>query len=389
MAKREKTKFVGVYRREATGRIFKSKPDICFDIAYRDNREEKPKLIWEKVGWLSEGYSEKLADNVRSERLRAIRHGQDLPQEKKRTPLFKTVWEKYIEWAESNKARGARDDISLFKNCIEKALAEKRMNEISPFDLERLKTALLKKGYSPATVKHCLVLIRQVFNKALIWGMYQGGNPVKGVKMPTIQNERTRFLTREEAERLLKALSEMTRPDLHDMALLSLHTGMRAGEIFKLKGNDLDFNNELIKIIDPKNKKTRHAYMTKTVREMLLKRKPEAPENFVFPDRNGKKIVSISQSFPKIIKKLGFNKNVIDDREMVTFHSLRHTFASWLAMQGESLITIRDLLGHKTTAMTERYAHLIPDHKRRAAVLLENNFTNGNKIEKINNIKSI
>ncbi|HQM43690.1 MAG TPA: tyrosine-type recombinase/integrase, partial [Smithellaceae bacterium] len=298
MAKREKTKFIGVYRREATGRLFKSKPDICFDIAYRDNREEKPKLIWEKVGWLSEGYSAKLADNVRDERLRAIRHGQDLPQKKKQTPLFKTVWEKYIEWAESNKARGARDDISLFKNCIEKALAEKRMNEISPFDLERLKTALLKKGYSPATVKHCLVLIRQVFNKALIWGMYQGGNPVKGVKMPTIQNERTRFLTREEAERLLKALSEMTRPDLHDMALLSLHTGMRAGEIFKLKSNDLDFNNELIKIVDPKNKKTRHAYMTKTVREMLLKRKPEAPENFVFPDRNGKKIVSISQSFP-------------------------------------------------------------------------------------------
>jgi integrase len=386
MAKREKTKFVGVYRREATGRIFKGKPDVCFDIAYRDKNQ---KLTWEKVGWLSEGYSEKLADNVRSERLRAIRHGQDLPQEKKRTPLFRTVWEKYLLWASTNKARGARDDISLFKNCLEQTLAEKRLNEISAFDLERLKSSLLKKGYSPATVKHCLVLIRQIYNKALTWGMYQGTNPVKGVKMPTIQNERTRFLTREEAERLLKALSEMTRPDLHDMALLSLHTGMRAGEIFKLKSNDLDFNNELIKIVDPKNKKTRHAYMTKTVREMLLKRKPEAPESFVFPAKNGKKIVSISQSFPKIIKKLGFNKNVIDDREKVTFHTLRHSFASWLAMQGESLITIRDLLGHKTTGMSERYSHLIPDHKRRAAELLEDNFTNGNKIAKINNIKSI
>jgi len=389
MAKREKTKFIGVYRREATGRLFKSKPDICFDIAYRDNREEKPKLIWEKVGWLSEGYSEKLADNVRSERLRAIRHGQDLPQEKKRTPLFKTVWEKYIEWAESNKARGARDDISLFKNCIEKALAEKRMSEINPFGLERLKTALLKKGYSPATVKHCLVLIRQIYNKALKWGMYQGTNPVKGVEMPSIQNQKTRFLTREEAEKLLTALSEMTRPDLHDMALLSLHTGMRAGEIFKLKSNDLDFNNELIKIVDPKNKKTRHAYMTKAVREMLLKRKPDAPEKLVFPDRNGEKIDSISQSFPKIVKKLGFNEGITDRRDLFVFHSLRHTFASWLALQGESLITIRDLLGHKTTAMTERYSHLIPDHKRRAAELLEDNFTNGNKIAKINNIKSI
>jgi len=389
MAKREKTKFIGVYRREATGRLFKSKPDVCFDIAYRDNREEKPKLIWEKVGWLSEGYSAKLADNVRSERLRAIRHGQDLPQKKKQTPLFKTVWEKYIEWAESNKARGARDDISLFKNCIEKALAEKRMSEINPFGLERLKTALLKKGYSPATVKHCLVLIRQIYNKALKWGMYQGTNPVKGVEMPSIQNQKTRFLTREEAEKLLTALSEMTRPDLHDMALLSLHTGMRAGEIFKLKSNDLDFNNELIKIVDPKNKKTRHAYMTKAVREMLLKRKPDAPEKLVFPDRNGEKIDSISQSFPKIVKKLGFNEGITDRRDLFVFHSLRHTFASWLALQGESLITIRDLLGHKTTAMTERYSHLIPDHKRRAAELLEDNFTNGNKIAKINNIKSI
>ena len=389
MAKREKTKFIGVYRREATGRLFKSKPDICFDIAYRDNREEKPKLIWEKVGWLSEGYSEKLADNVRSERLRAIRHGQDLPKEKKRTPLFKTVWEKYIEWAESNKARGARDDISLFKNCIEKALAEKRMNEISPFDLERLKTALLKKGYSPATVKHCLVLIRQIYNKALKWGMYQGTNPVKGVEMPSIQNQKTRFLSREQAEKLLDSLSEMTRPDLHDMTLLSLHTGMRAGEIFNLRGNALDFQNDIIRIVDPKNKQTRHAYMTKKVREMLLKRKPDAPEKFVFPDRNGKKIVSISKRFFEIIKKLGFNEGLTDTRQTITFHSLRHTFASWLATQGESLITIRDLLGHKTTAMTERYSHLIADHKRRAAELLEDNFTNGSKIAKINNIKSI
>jgi integrase len=341
------------------------------------------------VGWLSEGYSEKLADNVRSERLRAIRHGQDLPKEKKRTPLFKTVWEKYIEWAESNKARGARDDISLFKNCIEKALAEKRMSEINPFGLERLKTALLKKGYSPATVKHCLVLIRQIYNKALKWGMYQGTNPVKGVEMPSIQNQKTRFLSREQAEKLLDSLSEMTRPDLHDMTLLSLHTGMRAGEIFNLRGNALDFQNDIIRIVDPKNKKTRHAYMTKKVREMLLKRKPDAPEKFVFPDRNGKKIISISQSFPKIIKKLGFNEGITDRRNLFTFHSLRHTFASWLAMQGESLITIRDLLGHKTTAMTERYSHLIADHKRRAAELLEDNFSNGNKIAKINNIKSI
>ncbi len=365
--KRTLTKYPGVYKRESSERLLKGKPDVCFDITYKLDK----KKIFEKVGWLSEGYNEKLASDIRAERLRSIRHGQELPKQKKKAPLFVDIWSEYKKWAEQNKSRAGRDDVSLYSNCLKESLAEKRLNEISAFDLERLKTSLLKKKYSPATVKHCLVLIRQIYNKALAWGLYQGGNPVRGVKMPSIQNQRTRFLTREEAEKLLQELSEMQRPDLHDMALLSLYTGMRAGEIFNLKGNDLDFQNNLIKIIDSKNKATRHAYMNKAIKEMLLNRKPQEPESFVFPDRHGKRIAAISQSFPKIINRLGFNQGVTDARQQITFHSLRHTFASWLALQGESIITIRDLLGHKTTAMTERYSHLIADHKRRATEMLE------------------
>ena len=60
--------------------------------------------------------------------------------------------------------------------------------------------------------------------------------------------------------------------------------------------------------------------------------------------------------------------------EKVIFHTLRHTFASWLALQGETLLTIKDLLGHKTLAMTLRYAHLMPEHKRQATLNLEKNF---------------
>jgi integrase len=116
---------------------------------------------------------------------------------------------------------------------------------------------------------------------------------------------------------------------------------------------------------------------------MLLSRKPQTPEGLVFPDRNGKKIVAISQSFRKIIHKLDFNEGITDRRQEITFHSLRHTFASWLALQGESLITLKEMLGHKSTVMTERYSHLIPDHKRKAAALLEATFNGRNKIVKI------
>lgn len=381
MATRERTKYPGIYHRESLERKLNGKPDICFDITYKLDG----KKVWEKVGWLSEGYSEKLASDIRAERIRSIRHGLELPRQKAKVPFFKDIWIKYQAWAETNKR--ARDDISRYNNHIRGRFGDKRMNEISAFDLERFKSELLKEGLAPATVKHCLVLIRQIYNKATTWGLYQGGNPVRGVKMPVVQNQRQRFLSHEEAATLLKELFAMQTPALHDMALLSLHTGLRAGEIFNLRGYDLDFQNALIRIQDPKDKITRHADMTEAVKNMFGRRRPEAPEGLVFPDRNGKKIVNISQSFRKVVKKLGFNDGITDRRQMVTFHTLRHTFASWLAMQGESLITIRDMLGHKTTAMTERYSHLIPDHKKRAAARLESAFNGHGKLLKIEKVE--
>jgi integrase len=377
MAARERTKYPGVYRRESQERKLNGKPDLCFDITFKLDG----KKIWEKTGWLSEGYSEKLASDIRAERIRSIRHGLELPRQQAKVPILNDVWAKYETWAKANKR--ARDDISRYNNHIRERFGNKRLNEISAFDLERFKSELLKEGLAPATVKHCLVLIRQVYNKAFTWNLYKGGNPVKGVKMPVIQNQRQRFLSHTEATTLLKVLSAMQTPTLHDMALLSLHTGLRAGEIFSLRGYDLDFQNDLIRITDPKNKTTRYADMTGTVKDMFENRKPDKPEGFVFPDRNGKQIQNVSKTFREVIKELKFNEGVTDRRQRVTFHSLRHTFASWLALQGESLITIRDMLGHKTTAMTERYSHLIADHKKKAAVRLETNFNGYGNIVKI------
>jgi integrase len=369
MGTRIKTRYTGVYQRISDTRLHENKPDICFDINYRiDNR-----LKWEKVGWVSEGYSAKLATQIRSERLRSIRHGQDLP-DKKKTPYFKDVAKKYLEWSKQNKSRAGYCDQNLYKNHLEDRFNNKLIKEISSFDLERMKSDLFKKGLAPATVKHCLVLFRQIINKAIAWDMYEGENPIKGVKMPTLQNQRERFLSHEEANLLLNELAEVSI-QLHDMALLSLQTGMRAGEIFNLKGQDLDFNNGLINISDPKNGETRKAYMTPTVKETLSKRSPISPNEFVFKDKWHKgKIVWVSGAFGRVVDSLGLNEGVTDPRQKITFHSLRHTFASWLALQGETLLTIKNLLGHKSLAMTERYSHLTPDHKMQAVLKLEKAF---------------
>lgn len=365
---RNRTKYQGVYERESENRQFKGHPDVCYDIVYRANG----KLTWEKVGWQSEGYSEKLAAEIRGERLRSIRHGQELPREKAKSPYFKDLAKRYLQWAEENKKSNKSDD-HRYRNHLASRFDNKRLDEIKALDLERLKSELSKEGYAAATVKQCLILMRAMFNRAMTWGLFTGMNPIKGVKLPTVQNQRERFLSFDEANTLLMELEKRSR-SAHDMALLSLYCGLRAGEICNLKGHDLDLTHNIITILDPKNATPRRVYMTAAVTAMLIKRVPENSDDYIFLDPFGKKYNEAPKSYREIADNL-FNKSVKDPRHRVTFHTLRHTFASWLALQGESLLTIRELLGHKSFAMTQRYAHLIPDEKRRAAVTLEKMFT--------------
>ena len=377
--KRVLTKYTGVYSRQSDSKVHNGRPDVCFDITYKLDG----KKIWEKAGWVSEGYSAKVASEIRAERMRSIRHGEELPQQRKQVPYFKDVAAKYLEWAKENKTLNGRNDFYRYRKHLAPRFDEMRLNEISAFDLEKFKSDLSKLELAPASVKHILVEFRQMVNKAILWGMYEGTNPIKGVKMPPLQNQRERFLSFDEAKLLLAELNKVSR-QLHDMALLSLHCGLRAGEIFNIRGQDLDFENELINISDPKNKQSRKAFMTEAVKAMLSRYVPETPSEYVFKDkRHGGKIKAISKTFRLVVEEIGFNEGIKDRRQVVTFHTLRHTFASWLALQGETILTIKELLGHKTLEMTMRYAHLMPKEKKRATLDLEKAFNKGsNKVVK-------
>jgi integrase len=371
------TRFPGVYEYIPESG---EKPDVTFYICYRfDGR-----LIWERAGKESEGYSAALADQVRGERIRNIRHGEELPK-KKRSPLFKDAMDGYLKWAKNK--RSYVSDESRYKLYLKDRFDNKRLSEITALDLERLKGDLTKKKLSPATIKHALCVFRQAVNRSIEWGLYKGENPMKRVKMPVINNQRQRFLSHDEAEALLIKLRAVSE-QVHDMALLSLHCGLRAGEIFNLCNQDIDLKNGLIRISDPKNKESRSAYMTTAVKDVLKGyNDPEKPAENIFRDRwHDEQVKYLSKTFDRAVTELKYNNGITDRRNRVTFHTLRHTFASWLALQGESLITIRDLLGHKTTTMTNRYAHLMPEHNRAAVHRLEKAFHY--KLNE-NNIKSI
>jgi integrase len=366
-----KTRYQGVYYRLSQGERVNAqgKPDRAFFIRYK----KEGKRTMEKVGWAGEGYSAELARELRANRIKSIRHGEELPREKAKIPRFADMWKAYYEWAKENKARAGRDDSYLYKNHLKRLLANKRLNEITAFDLERLKSNLSKKELSPGSIKHVLVLVRQIINKATAWGKYQGPNPVRLVKLPSLNNRRERFLTHEEAGKLLAEVNK-TSEAVHDMALISLHCGLRFGEIAKLKGQDLDFQNGILNIADPKNKISRKAYMPPEVKTVLQQRVPESPEALVFPDkRHGGVMSQVSKTFREAADRL-FNKQSTEPKQRVCFHTLRHSFGSWLAMEGVSLITIKELMGHKSLAMTERYAHLLPDTKKQAALDLADKF---------------
>ena len=356
----------GVYYRESSSKRFRGKPDKCFYVTYRNALK---KFVWEKVGWSSEGYNSAFASNLRAERIRAIRHGEELPKDKSQPVTFGEVWKEYSKWQDANISR-PYDNNLRYKNHLKERFENKPLDKIKAIDLENLKSELLKSGRSPATIKHVLVLVRQIFNKARAWGMYEGENPVSSVKLPKLNNRRERFLTKDEAVILLKAI-EQTSPQLKNMALLSLYTGLRAGEIFNLRWSHIDLKLGLITVSDSKSGHSRKAFMTESVKVMFKSFEKGKPNEFVFQDRYGEQIREISKTFSRVMKKLKWNEGITDRRQKVTFHSLRHTFASWLAIQGTHILHIKELMGHQSLAMTERYSHLIPDVKREAVEKLE------------------
>lgn len=273
------------------------------------------------------------------------------------------VWPRYIEHSEANKKPNTVRTERLFEQHWVRPVitAKTPLRSVSPFHLEKLKARMLKDGKAPRSVEYTLALVRQVFNYCSINGLFHGENPVakSRVRAPKFDNRRLRYLSKDEADRLLGRLAEKSL-DVHDICLLSLHSGARAGEIFGLTWGDVDLDRSMLTLRDTKNGETRKAFITAQAVEMLRNRRPAtpAPSDLVFPGQGGKQVKAISKTFERTVDELGLNEGLSDPRDHVVFHSLRHSFASLLVEDGIPLFTIKELLGHKDIRMTGRYAHL-------------------------------
>ena len=101
-------------------------------------------------------------------------------------------------------------------------------------------------------------------------------------------------------------------------------------KFFNLTRNCINFETDQILIKDPKNKSNRYAFMTAEFKEMLERRYQGQLNSLVFTDRKGNKIKEVSNAFARAVEEVGLNKGIEDKQQRVFFHTLRHTYASWL-----------------------------------------------------------
>ena len=255
---------------------------------------------------------------------------------------------------------------------------------------------LLSQGKTPNTVNRIYTNFRASLSKAEEWELIDV-HPLRKMKpLKTPENTRVRYLRPDEETRLRQALDEREErkraerrsanawrnergyqlyPDPKDLAfmdhlkpmiLLSMNTGMRKGEVFKLTWSNVDFKMKQLTVAAPtaKNGKVRHIPLNSEALDLLIEWKLQdlKDSKYVFANKDGVPFDNVKKGWAKILKAAQ-----IDD---FRWHDLRHHFASKLVMAGVNLNTVRDLLGHSSYAMTLRYAHLSAGHKAEAVELL-------------------
>lgn len=392
MAKWTKTNFPGVRYREHETRKNGIRRDQYFTIRYKLNGKDKE----EGLGWASEGWSatkaydrlkelkenkkagegpQTLAEKREIEDKRKQADKEAKAQAERESITFGQFFEKvYFPTSQTGKKKETtRKEREHFKNWINPVIGKTPLKDVKPFAIEKIKKNVLDTGKTPRTLQYIFATIRQTWNMARRDGLVSGDSPTKQVKVPKVDNRRIRFLSHDEAESLLKALQ--TKDQLtHDLALLSLHTGLRTGEMVNLKWSHVDLDRGIINVMDPKGGGGRAAFMTEKIKAMFEAMKRRKPEDFVFVKKDGDKFKNIDEMprvFFEVVAELGFNRDITDPRQKIVAHSLRHTFASWLVEAGVDLYTVKELMGHSVIAMTERYAHLSNGTLQNATKTLE------------------
>ena len=214
----------------------------------------------------------------------------------------------------------------------------------------------VRRSKSPATVVRYLASLSVVYTTAVNEWEWVDHNPVKRVRRPREPMGRVRFLSDAERSALLDACQRSANSLLYPIVVLALSTGARNNEIRSLTWSQVDLERRVIRLIETKNRERRALPITglalNLMRELYANRRDDT--ELVFPRLDGRKPVFIENDWNNALAEARI--------ENFRFHDLRHTAASYLAMNGATLAEIAAVLGHKTLQMVKRYAHMSEQH---------------------------
>ena len=416
----------GVLYREHPTRKHGKRPDRYLGIRYRTGAGKR---TLETLGWASEGWTAEKAVSLLRELKENVRIGSG-PQSlrEKRAMLeaariaeaklaaraklnaitFGELAEYYYVWA-----KGSRVSASHIRQILDMhllpVLGQRMASDITPDDINMLRARLettapasrRSKGNTSArlsngTILHILKTIREVYNYALETPaphepgimLYSGSNPARmskrgrGVRPPLHDYRRLRVLNDKEIAALLGYQGVRAEfSEVHDMLLFSLDTGLRAGEMIHLRRESIDTENGTVRVIkgshaerSTKRGKARMVHAGQLHPECLpmLRRRLATPSAspYLFPgktapmrDTNG-----LNRAMRRIMEKLGYNDGVDDPRNIIVWHTLRHTYATRMLESGCDVYMLKELMGHASVTTTEGYLHLCDRAKREQAL---------------------
>ena len=365
-SKRIKTKYPGVYYREAD-RLGGAGIERVYYVLYKRDG----KLIETKVGrQFVDDMTPARAALIRGELLEGKRETRKEVRETAKIESLRVIWTIQSLWDEYKRRnpdlKGIVTDQNRFDLYIS-TYAAMEPQEITATIVDNLRLSLAASGKKPGTIKNVLELLRRIISFGVKKGLVGPEQARTHFEMPKLNNERTEDLTAVQLSALMEAIGTTKYKKAANMMLLALYTGMRRGEMFNLKWEHIDWVRGFIYLVGKddglgaKSGQSERIPLNEMAQEVLTTIARTASP-YVFPGRNGSRMVDIRKQADALKKEAGLPE------DFRPFHGLRHVYASMLASSGKvSMYELQRLMTHKSPVMTQRYAHLRDDALKKAS----------------------
>lgn len=265
--------------------------------------------------------------------------------------ILSEFMKEYLEYSKSFHTQSSHISARAALNEFQRIVGNVPISNIGIKEIENF--VAIKRKKSVFTARRCFVTVAAAFKKACDWN-YLDDNPFRNVTKPKLPEIPPRYFQKNEFKEIYQLIEDL---NFKELCVVAVYTGMRQGELINLRWENVNINERSIQVSNSeefttKSKKNRTVPMNEPVFDILVCRKGRASCDYVFC-RDAKKLKRdyVSRKFKRYVRLAGVN-------DKLTFHSLRHTCASWMVQAGVSLYVVQKILGHSSITVTEKYAHL-------------------------------